>query len=113
MEPEKQQPESPRPRPSLGKILLWMTVFYLVFSFLLGGLANRGGMEGDRFIIHLKEKAALSMIDSTTPVKMVESEECSIRGNVVCVRLVGRLVYIPLSNVSYVEVYSDDNLQGR
>lgn len=104
--------EPRQPKITFGRILVWLFFSYLLFILLVRG-CTVSGLEGDLFVVHLKEEAPLSMVDSTTPVKRIETKFCSISGNVVQVELVGRSVYIPLNNVSYVEVYESSDSRGR
>lgn len=99
------------PKITFGRVLLWLFFSYMFILSMRGCIVS--GLEGDLFVVHLKEEAPLSMVDSTTPVKRIETKFCSISSNVVQVELVGRSVYIPLNNVSYVEVYESSDSRGR
>lgn len=109
---QNNEPEKKQGLP-LGKFILMIVGVYFFFWVLLGSLAGGDGVEGDRFIVHLKEEASLSMVDSTTLVKEIETESYSVKGLMVRVELVGRVVHIPINNISYVEVYKDYDSKGR
>jgi len=108
---EQNQPTDPNGNPtnkspisSFLRAAVIVVALYLFFSLFAASVGrNNGSIQGDRFIVHLKE--SINLPEYSKAVDEIDTFNYAVGNGIIQVELPGRSLHIPTNNISYVEIY--------